>query len=85
MEAKNTEGKKITRRQTNNYLIGQSAEYLPSDVLPTSGISIRGLLFGSYYEIFIAVYKLLIVPINIYKGIINFRRHLASNQVYPEM
>jgi len=41
MEGKNAVIKKITRKQTDNYLIGQSAENLPSDVLPTSGTIVK--------------------------------------------
>ena len=41
MEGENAIIKKITRKQTDNYLIGQSSENLPSDVLPTSGTIVK--------------------------------------------
>jgi len=41
MEGKNAVIKKITRKRTDNYLIGQSTENLPSDVLPTSGTIVK--------------------------------------------
>jgi len=41
MEGKNAVIKKITRKQTDNYLIGQSTENLLSDVLPTSGTIVK--------------------------------------------
>ena len=41
MEGKNSRIKKITRKQTDNYIIGQSTENLPSNVLPTSGTIVR--------------------------------------------
>ena len=41
MDGKNAVIKKITRKQTDNYLIGQSTENLPSDGLPTSGTIVK--------------------------------------------